>query len=97
MHASIRRAKGHPGSMAEIARILKDGYTDKLAEITGFRGYYVVDLGDDELITISLYDDEAGTRESAALAREIVSGRMREHMASALDVRAGKVVVEKTA
>lgn len=95
MHASIRRATGKPGSMPEIARILESGYTDRMAQIPGFQAYYVVDFGNDELMTISIFDDESGTEESARAAREVVGGELQPHMASDLTVSSGKVVVHK--
>ena len=95
MHASIRRAKGKPGTMPEMTRIIEDGYVDRLAEIPGFQAYYVVDLGNDELATISIFEDEAGAHKSADLARDVVSGPLAPHIQSPLDVNNGKVVVHK--
>lgn len=95
MYASVRRASGKPGSMGEIAKIIEDGYTDRLAQIPGFQGYYVVDAGNDQVITISLFDDESGASQSASLAQELVGSRLQQHMTSGLDVSNGRVIVQK--
>jgi hypothetical protein len=62
MVTSIRKYKVKRGSAAEYARRVQEGFVPLLRQMEGFRGYYLLDGGSEEvLVTISMFDgvDEA--------------------------------------
>ena len=58
---AVRKYRVRRGSTAEWAQRVRDGFMPLMRELTGFRGYYLLDGGPDELIAISTFDsaDEA--------------------------------------
>ena len=62
MYVAIRRGKANPGSINELARRLQDGQVPILRNLPGFVAYYFVNLGNDEGMSISVFD----TRDAAA-------------------------------
>lgn len=85
------------GSAAEVARRVESGFVPLLRELPGFRNYYLLEGGPDELISIRVFDsaDEAfASNETAASwmrenVLELVKG-MPEVMAGNVLVTAGK-------
>jgi heme-degrading monooxygenase HmoA len=62
MFTSIRRYTVKRGAMGEYARRVQEGFVPLLRQMQGFRAYYLLDGGpQDVLITISMFDsvDEA--------------------------------------
>ena len=62
MYAAIRRGKANPGSLNELARRIQDGLVPTLRNLPGFVAYDFVNLGNDEGMSISVFD----TRDAAA-------------------------------
>src|SRR5437879_607120 len=89
MYASVRRARGSAEAKDQVAQIVRDEMVPKLGEIEGFVAYYVVDAGGGELITISIFEDQAGVEESARQARELVAHRLQPFMQTSLEVSNG--------
>ena len=44
------------GATAELAQRVRDGFVPLMREMTGFRGYYLLDGGPEVLIAISMFD-----------------------------------------
>jgi heme-degrading monooxygenase HmoA len=61
MFIAIRKYRVRRGSMEDWAQRVKDGFVPLLRELAGFRGYYLLEGGQDEIIAISIFDsaDEA--------------------------------------
>jgi hypothetical protein len=75
MFLTIRRYSPQNGainkaSLALLRRQLHDEFLPVIRQIPGFRGYYVVNLGDRELLTVSLCDTTEGSAESSRCAAE---------------------------
>ena len=97
MYASIRRAKGKPGSIAEAIQKTEQGFLPILSQVPGFVAYYLVDLGDDTVATVSIFQDKAGAEESSRRAQDWVKGSLAPLMAGPLEIiGVGEVVVQKT-
>ena len=97
MYASIRRGKANPGATAEIAQRVKDSFVPIISQVPGFVAYYVVNLGDDMLATVSIFENQAGAEESARRAADWVKQDLAPLMASPLEIMVGEVVVHKAA
>ena len=77
MFATIRRYTYKAGAveektMDELKRRIESGFMPMVQNIPGFHGYFVVNAGNRELITISLFDNRSGAAESTRRAAEFV-------------------------
>jgi quinol monooxygenase YgiN len=95
MYASIRQGTVNPGQVKEFAQVLRDEIAPTMAKIGGFVGYYAVDLGDNRLMGISLFEDLAGAEEASRQASEYGKTKLQRFLAEPLTVSSGQVVVEK--
>ncbi len=94
MYMSVRRY-ATTGPVAEIVRIVTEGFVPIIRAAPGFVSFAVVDGGDGTLASVSVFADQAGAEASNRMA----AGYIAEHLASLLtlrDVVAGAVVVDAT-
>ena len=91
MYVAVRLYKAKAGSMDEIARIAQEGYVPLIHQAPGFVAYYGVVTGSDSLLTVSIFQDQAGADESTRLAADFV----RQHLAALVEgppeIQAGEV------
>ena len=96
MYASIRRYRIARSSIDEISKRVQDGFLPIISALPGFVAYYIVDQGDGNAATISLFQDKAAALESNRAA----AGWVQENMASLVEgppqILAGKVVVSSS-
>jgi len=97
MYASIRRGQANPGAAVEVAQRIKENFVPIISQVPGLVAYYVVNLGDDMLATISIFEDQAGAEDSARRAADWVKRDLAPLMASPLEIMVGEVVVHKIA
>ncbi len=92
MYASIRRYR-HVRSPERVAQKVRKGFVPILEGLPGFRGYYLVD-GGDELTTVSLFDSREAAAASIAAAVAWVRENLPElHDGAPPEVSAGEVRV----
>src|SRR5436190_10774597 len=77
MYAAIRRYKVQPGSGEEIARRAREGFVPLISKAAGFVAYYGVVGPNDEVVTVSIFENQAGAEQSVNLA----AGWVRENLA----------------
>jgi len=75
MFVTIRRYSPKNGSINRasldlLRRQLRDEFLPSLREVPGFAGYYVVNVGDRELVTLSLCESKEGSVESSRCSAE---------------------------
>jgi hypothetical protein len=75
MFVTIRRYSPKNGAITKAAldllrRQIQDDFLPILREIPGFHGYYVLNIGGRELLTISLCDSKEGSEESNRCAAD---------------------------
>jgi excisionase family DNA binding protein len=68
MYAGIRRYQMAPKLSAVISRQLKEGLSPLLRELPGFVAYYVVDTGDGVLLTVRIFENQAGVEDFDKIA-----------------------------
>ena len=56
MFVAVRKYRLRRGSTAEWAQRVQTGFVPLMRELDGFRGYYLLDGGQDVVITISMFD-----------------------------------------
>lgn len=76
MYATIRRytPKGSvtPAALEQFRRQIHDEFIPLAQEINGFHGYYMLNVENRELLSISLFETEAGGAESTKRAGDYV-------------------------
>jgi hypothetical protein len=76
MYAMIRRytPKGawDRKTLDEFKQRIEGKFVPRLQDIRGFHSYYVVNAGERDLVTIGIFEDQAGAAESSRRAAEFV-------------------------
>lgn len=96
MYASIRRYKVDSKSVGEVFRQANEGFVPTISKVPGFVGYYGLDAGNGVMVTISLFKDQAGTKESERLAAEWVGKNLSHLVQAPPEITAGEVGMQKT-
>jgi heme-degrading monooxygenase HmoA len=97
MYASIRRYRTVEGASTELAQRVDEGFLPIISSAPGFIAYYVVDAGNDEVASVSIFQDQAGAEASNRTAADWVKGNLAKLVAGAPEIPAGLVTVCKTA
>jgi heme-degrading monooxygenase HmoA len=95
MYASVRLTQAKPGSIDEIGQRVTDDFVPIVSNIPGFLGYYVINVGGDKLVTVSIFEDGKGTRASIQASHEWVSKNITEWLAQPLEIMEGRVIAHK--
>jgi hypothetical protein len=96
MYASIRQYQTTYGAAAELARRVQEGFVPIMASASGFIAYYVVDAGDDQVASVSIFQDQAGAEDSNRMAASWARVHLAELVAGAPIVTAGAVTIHAT-
>jgi hypothetical protein len=101
VYATIRRytPKGTVDQKAidEFKQRIEDGFLPLAQEIRGFHSYYVVDLGNGGMVTVSVFDDKTGASESTRRAAEFVKNDPMKDKMGSPEVFEGQVLISKEA
>jgi len=87
----MRRYKIKAGSLDEITRRAEQGFVPLVSQIPGFVANYAVDVGNDVVVTISIFQDQAGEEESTRRAADWVKQNVAEFIEGGVEVTAGQV------
>ncbi|MFF0288149.1 hypothetical protein [Streptomyces sp. NPDC005262] len=91
MYAVVRRYEGVTDP-AEAGRQVNEGFLPLLRQVQGFVAYYWVDAGGGVMISMSVFQDQDGAKESTIRAGEFVRDRLASLLPSPPQVTAGEVV-----
>lgn len=103
MYATIRRYTSRSGgtfetsTFTDLKRRLEDGLIPVLHDIRGFHGYYMVNVGNREIVSINLFEDKAGATESTKRAAEFVKKDPLKDQLGNPEIIEGELVVAKEA
>ena len=97
MYASVRRYKTDPGSADELVRRVDEGFVPIVTKEPGFVAYHVLDAGDGALVSISVFEDQAGAEESDRMAADWVGENLTSLLPNAPEITAGEVRVHRVA
>lgn len=64
MYTVIRKYDLIPGTVEEFIRHVQKSLVPIISRVPGFREYSLVELGDDEVVTISIFDSLADAKEA---------------------------------
>lgn len=100
MYATIRRytPKGTTkDDIDELKHRIEDGFLPIVQEVRGFHSYGAINVGDRELVTISIFEDREGATESTRRAAEFVrKDPMRDQLGTP-EILEGNLLVLKEA
>lgn len=91
MYAMLRTYSGAPGLAAEL-QARTDEVRRVIGEIDGFRAYYLVSTPDGA-VSISVFDTEDGTAQSAQAAAAYLRENLPDFAGSPPQVSSGEVVI----
>lgn len=91
MYATVRRYAGSP-ELADVLAARQDEVLGIVSQVPGFRGYYLI-RDKDATISVSVYDDEAGARQSTEAAANWFRENMPDWAGAGPEVSGGEVVV----
>lgn len=90
MHATVRRYQG--SDLADKLASRRDEVVSLMGEVPGFSAYYLI-RGADDTVSVTVCDDEAGTRRSSELAADWLRANMPDAASTPPQVSSGEVVV----
>ena len=93
MFVAVRKYRVRRGSTAEWARRVETGFVPLMREMEGFRGYYLVDGGQDALITVSMFDSADAALASNTKAADWVRDNVLEFARDMPEVMVGDVLI----
>jgi hypothetical protein len=94
MYAAFRRGKVNPGaSVNELARRIQEGNVPTLRNLPGFVEYTFVNLGNDEGMSINVFETKEAAEESNRLSVEWVRQNLADLMPSPPQTSVGEVLI----
>ena len=101
MFATIRRYTPRTATSKEAIDDLKhrieDGFLPIVQDVRGFHSYAALNVGNKEIVTISVFDDRDGATESTRRAAEFVQKDPLKDQLGKPEVLEGEVLVLKEA
>ena len=95
MYTAVRLYRVSPGSIDEMVQRVKEEFVPVIKQVPGFIAYYGVQVGDGELVTISMFEDRAGAQESTQRAANWVPQNVAMFVLGPAEVREGQVVMSE--
>ncbi len=93
MFVAVRKYHLRRGSTAQWAERVQTGFVPLMRELEGFKGYYLLDGGQDEVITISMFDSADAALVSNEKAADWVRHNVLELARGMPEVMVGDVLV----
>ena len=97
MYAAIRQYEMGAGSVSEFMRIVDAGLADTLSEQPGFVAYHVIASGADEVVSVTVFEDE----EQAVRLHDVAAAFVRDHLQpfqlNVVSAISGEVLISRNA
>jgi hypothetical protein len=101
MYATIRRYTAKDAidkkTIDDLKRRIEDRFVPTVQEIRGFHCYYFLNAGNNELVSIGIFDDKTGAAESTRRAAEFVKNDPAKDRLGTPQVHEGELLVMKEA
>jgi hypothetical protein len=95
MYAAIRRYHTDPDSVDEVARLVNEEFVDIVSGMPGFVAYFVLNAGQGEIGSVSVFEDQQSAEESNSRAEEWVKQSLSELLPTPADFAGGEVIAYK--
>jgi hypothetical protein len=92
---SMRRYRLGNDAVPELMHAVDEGFADRIERMDGFDAYHALDCGGGEIITISLFRDQAAAEESDDRAMEFVRDSLADFPIERMEVLGGEVAVSR--
>jgi hypothetical protein len=96
VYAAIRQYEMGAGAVADVMRIVDEEFADTLSRQPGFVGYEVVASGSDEIVALTVFEDEQSAVQSNELAARFVGERLAGFELSLVSAMGGEVGVSRS-
>lgn len=96
MYAAIRQYEMGAGSVNDFMRVVDRGFANRLSEQPGFISYHVIASGDDEVVSVTLFNDEQSAVRSNELAAKFVGEYLQQFQLNLTSSMSGEVGVSRT-
>jgi quinol monooxygenase YgiN len=95
MFAAIRYYQAEPPSIDEVIRRVEEGFVPVIRDMVGFVSYFVLVPSDreDEIVSVSVFEDQQSAEESNRKATEWVAQNLEELLRPVPEYAEGQVVV----
>lgn len=80
MYVAMRAYRANPGSADEIKRRVQEGFVPLVSQIPGFSAHHLMGGPNDTVVSVSLFEDQAGADESS----RIVADWAEQHLSGLL-------------
>ena len=93
--ASARQYALRDGSVAALMHKVDEIFADRIERLDGFEAYHALDCGRGEIMSISLFRDQASAEASDDLALQFVGEELGEFDIERTEVTGGEVIVSR--
>jgi hypothetical protein len=95
--ASVRRYTLRTGAVEDLMHIVDDVFAEQITELDGFVGYHALDCEGGEILSISIFGDQAAAEESDERALDFVREHLADFDIERTEVIGGEVIVSRAA
>jgi hypothetical protein len=93
MHATLRRLRCAPGKASDVADLIESEYVPQLKDVDGVVSYTLVDVGEDEISSLGVFESESAATTANEMAVAWAKNRLASLGAAPLDASQGVVLV----
>jgi quinol monooxygenase YgiN len=91
MYAAIRKYSIKPGFIEEVMRRIQGDFVFLIRQEPGFLDYYAMRVGPNEVLTVSVFDTQAGAEGSTPIAFEWVQKNLERFVQGVPEATVGQV------
>lgn len=95
MYTSVRKYYVIPGRVDEWMRRVQVGFVPLISKVPGFIAYYALQVRDDETMTVSIFETQAGAEESVRQAADWVAKNLESLNQGLPEITVGQVRVSQ--
>jgi heme-degrading monooxygenase HmoA len=96
VYAAIRQYEMGAGALEDLLRIADEGLADALAALPGFVRYEVIASGSDEIVSVTVFDDEASVVRSNQVAAAFVRDELQRFELNLTSAMSGQVGITRS-
>jgi hypothetical protein len=93
VHATLRRLQCAPGKASDVADLIEAEYVPQLKNVDGVVSYALVDIGEDEVSSLGVFESESAATTANDMAVAWAKDRLASLGAAPLDASQGVVLV----
>jgi hypothetical protein len=95
MFTTIRQYRCDPSAAATVAHRTDEGFADQLASQPGFVAYELIDCGNGDLFTLTVFSDRESSERSTDLAAQFVSEQLSDVELERTGAYTGEILVNR--